>query len=74
MERFIKEYADYIKERREQFLKSYKEMGGIGIDYNGVIEFENRIDKLLKLRERGLITTDETMVELAKLACPWLVH
>ena len=75
MKRFIKEYASYIKERRRQFLKGYKESGGADIDYyKEVTEFENRIDRLLNLRERGMISTDETMAELTKMACPWLVR
>lgn len=74
MERFIKEYARYIKEKRRRFLKAYKAKGGIGINYNEVIEFENRIDKLLDLRKHYLISTDETMAELTKMACPWLVR
>ena len=74
MERFIKEYANYIKVKREKFFKAYNENVGTSLDYNGLIEFEDRIDKLLRLRERDLISTDETMAELTKMACPWLVR
>lgn len=73
MKRFIKEYANHIKEERKQSLKARIAIGA-NIDYKEELEFENRIDKLLRLRERDLISTDEAMVELTKMACPWLVR
>ena len=55
MERFVKEYANYL-------IKSAKQ-------YNDAEQAE-KIEKILRLRNRELISTNETIIELAKVACP----
>ena len=69
MKRFIKEYANYIREDRMNTL-SFRKSCGEKIDFKEELEFDQRIDKLLKLRERDLISTGEVMVELTKMAYP----
>lgn len=73
MKRFVKEYADYIREGRIDMLKLCKSLGG-KIDYEEEVEFDKRIDKLLELCEHGLISTGEVMVELTKLGYPSMIH
>lgn len=55
MKRFVKEYASYIK-------KTY-----IAKDATEKVEFDNKVDKVLKLENRGLITTLEAMAQLTKM-------
>lgn len=70
MERFIKEYANYIRKDRKTAVKVHSAWCGEKIDYSKELEFNERIDKLLKLYERDLISTGEIMVELTKMAYP----
>lgn len=58
MKRFVKEYASYIK-------KTY-----IAKDATEKAEFDNKVDKVLKLENRGLITTLEAMAQLTKMGDP----
>ena len=69
MKRFIKEYANYIREDRMNTL-SFRKSCGEKIDFKKELEFDQRINKLLKLCERDLISTGEVMVELTKMAYP----
>ena len=73
MKRFIKEYANYIREDRMNTLSFHKSCGE-KIDFKEELEFDQRINKLLKLRERDLISTGEVMVELTKMAYPSMIH
>lgn len=73
MKRFIKEYANYIREDRMNTL-SFRKSCGEKIDLKEELEFDQRINKLLKLRERDLISTGEVMVELTKMAYPSMIH
>lgn len=58
MKRFIKEYASYIK-------KNY-----IATDMAEKADFDNKVDRVLKLENRGLITTLEAMAQLTKMGDP----
>mgnify|MGYP006902875493 FL=1 len=55
MERFVKEYANYIIKNA----KSYKDN-----------EKAEKAEKIVRLRNRELISTNEAMAELAKIANP----
>lgn len=55
MERFVKEYANYL-------LKTAKEQ-------KDALEVE-KINRTIHLRERGVISTNETIISLARIACP----
>ena len=55
MERFVKEYANYIIKNA----KSYKDN-----------ETAEKAEKIVRLRNRELISTNEAMAELAKIANP----
>ncbi len=50
MEKFIKEYAEYIKTAGDEVLS-------------------DKVQRVVRLRYRGVISTNECMRELAKLAC-----
>ena len=59
MERFIKEYANYQK----KILNSYR-----GLWKKEVIEDRiERLDRIVKARDKGLITVDETMREIRNI-------
>lgn len=58
VERFIKEYANYKKKSinsNELMKQEYKEKA------------LNRIDNMLKAKERGLITVDETISSIVNI-------
>lgn len=50
MTRFIKEYANYKKAILEGFENNFN-----------VTKYQEDIDRIVRLKERGMITTDETM-------------
>lgn len=52
MEKFIKEYAEYIKTANA-----------------GDEVMADKVQRVVRLRYRGVISTNECMRELAKLAC-----
>ena len=61
MKRFIKEYASFIKKTH------------VSNDAAEKVEFDNTVDKVMKLENRGLITTLEAMAKLTKMGDPDII-
>ena len=58
VERFIKEYANYKKESIKNYELMKEEIKGKAL---------NEIDNVLKAKERGMITVDETILSIANI-------
>lgn len=61
MKRFVKEYASFIKKTH------------IANDTAEKAEFDNTVDKVLRMENRGLITTLEAMAKLTKMGDPDII-
>ena len=61
MKRFVKEYASFIKKTH------------VAKDAAEKVEFDNTVDKVMKLENRGLITTLEAMAKLTKMGDPDII-
>ena len=60
MKRFIKEYANYRKQKASELINS-------GMSTERIEHFKTSIDRATKALERGLITVDETMRLIAEM-------
>ena len=61
MKRFVKEYASFIKKTH------------IAKDTAEKVEFDNMVDKVLRMENRGLISTLEAMAKLTKMGDPDII-
>lgn len=61
MKRFVKEYASFIKKTH------------IAKDTTEKVEFDNTVDKVLRMENRGLISTLEAMAKLTKMGDPDII-